>query len=40
MSAYAKADSEDWYEEVAAPQCHFQGSIFVTFNARAFLDCE
>ena len=38
MSAYAKAGKEEWFEEVAAPECHFQGSIFVTFNARAFLE--
>ncbi|TFK20828.1 hypothetical protein FA15DRAFT_707733 [Coprinopsis marcescibilis] len=38
MSAYARADTEDWFEEIAAPQCHFQGSIFVTFNARNFLE--
>lgn len=40
MSAYAKAGKEEWFEEVATPQCHFQGSIFVTFNARAFLEGE
>ncbi|RXW25730.1 hypothetical protein EST38_g170 [Candolleomyces aberdarensis] len=40
MSAYARAKSEDWFEEIAAPQCHFQGSIFVTFNARAFLEAH
>ncbi|KAH6897986.1 hypothetical protein BKA70DRAFT_1159601 [Coprinopsis sp. MPI-PUGE-AT-0042] len=38
ISAYARADSEDWFEEIAAPQCHFKGSIFVTFAARDFLE--
>ncbi|TEB20801.1 hypothetical protein FA13DRAFT_1672147 [Coprinellus micaceus] len=40
MSAYAKAGKEELFEEVAAPECHFQGSIFVTFNARAFLEAH
>ncbi|KAF6743411.1 hypothetical protein DFP72DRAFT_933565 [Ephemerocybe angulata] len=40
LSAYARAKSEDWFEEIATPQCHFQGSIFVTFNARAFLEAH
>jgi hypothetical protein len=38
MSAYACGKTDEWFEEIAAPQCHFQGSIFVTFNARAFLE--
>ncbi|KAJ3525317.1 hypothetical protein NMY22_g10627 [Coprinellus aureogranulatus] len=40
MSAYAKAGKEEWFEEVEKAQCHFVGSIFVTFAARAFLEGE
>ncbi|CAA7263131.1 unnamed protein product [Cyclocybe aegerita] len=39
ISAYKKtSDSGRSYEEIAAPQCHFQGSIFVTKNAEAYLN--
>ncbi|KJA20619.1 hypothetical protein HYPSUDRAFT_42924 [Hypholoma sublateritium FD-334 SS-4] len=33
MSPAAKGS----FEEIAAPQCHFQGSVFVNDNARSFL---
>ncbi|RDB20569.1 hypothetical protein Hypma_012275 [Hypsizygus marmoreus] len=40
LSAYGQtnASSEFSFQEVASPQCHFQGSIFVTNHARTFLD--
>ncbi|KAH6897540.1 hypothetical protein BKA70DRAFT_751100 [Coprinopsis sp. MPI-PUGE-AT-0042] len=43
VSAYGKkkgAASKDAaeFEEIAAPQCHFQGSIFVSIHARLFLE--
>ncbi|CAA7260294.1 unnamed protein product [Cyclocybe aegerita] len=38
ISAYKKKPGTNHtYEEIAAPQCHFQGSIFVTKNAEAYL---
>ncbi|KAH6902739.1 hypothetical protein BKA70DRAFT_1516711 [Coprinopsis sp. MPI-PUGE-AT-0042] len=42
VSAYAKKgdtgkDAAE-LEEIAAPQCHFQGSIFVSVHARLFLE--
>ncbi|KAG2015103.1 hypothetical protein CC2G_008399 [Coprinopsis cinerea AmutBmut pab1-1] len=40
ISAYARSQSGDWFEEIAAPQCHFKGSIFVTFAARDFLEAR
>lgn len=41
LSAYSCASgSADSFEEIAPPQCHFNGSIFVTFNARAYLEAH
>ncbi|KDR69814.1 hypothetical protein GALMADRAFT_255630 [Galerina marginata CBS 339.88] len=31
-------DATDTYEEIAAPQCHFHGSVFVSIHARVFLE--
>ncbi|KAF8959231.1 hypothetical protein BDZ97DRAFT_1906233 [Flammula alnicola] len=30
--------AKETFEEVAAPQCHFHGSVFVSIHARLFLD--
>jgi hypothetical protein len=42
ISAYTKkagCDSKtDTFEEIAIPQCHFFGSVFVSINAQLFLD--
>ncbi|TFK31142.1 hypothetical protein BDQ12DRAFT_740169 [Crucibulum laeve] len=40
ISAYRRAipDKGDIFEEIAPPQCHFHGSIFVTHHARVFLE--
>ncbi|KAF6752246.1 hypothetical protein DFP72DRAFT_991107 [Ephemerocybe angulata] len=42
VSAYSKkmSDSSEiaTFEEIAAPQCHFHGSVFVSIHARLFLD--
>ncbi|KAF8802608.1 hypothetical protein BYT27DRAFT_7196548 [Phlegmacium glaucopus] len=39
ISAYRQTSPHTQsYEEIAAPQCHFYGSIFVTGQARKFLD--
>ncbi|CAA7260296.1 unnamed protein product [Cyclocybe aegerita] len=39
ISAYKKTSASGHaYEEIAAPQCYFYGSIFVTRNARDFLE--
>ncbi|RDB20568.1 Heat shock protein 12A [Hypsizygus marmoreus] len=40
LSAYGQSKSRNKFsfQEVASPQCHFQGSIFVTNHARTFLD--
>ncbi|EDR07866.1 uncharacterized protein LACBIDRAFT_298123 [Laccaria bicolor S238N-H82] len=41
LSAYGCASgSADTFQEIAPPQCHFKGSIFVTFNARTYLDAH
>ncbi|KAJ3514774.1 hypothetical protein NLJ89_g2173 [Agrocybe chaxingu] len=38
ISAYKKKSADGHaYEETAAPQCHFQGSVFVTKNAETYL---
>ncbi|KAJ2928089.1 hypothetical protein H1R20_g9020, partial [Candolleomyces eurysporus] len=36
-TTYAKR-ADGWYEEIAAPQCHFNGSIFVTLAAQKYLN--
>ncbi|KAF8885945.1 hypothetical protein BD779DRAFT_1611821 [Infundibulicybe gibba] len=36
LSAYSK-ESNSQFEEIAPPQCHMMGSIFVTQNARTFI---
>ncbi|RXW25676.1 hypothetical protein EST38_g182 [Candolleomyces aberdarensis] len=36
-TTYAKR-ADGWYEEIAAPQCHFNGSIFVTLAAQQYLN--
>ncbi|RXW25697.1 hypothetical protein EST38_g165 [Candolleomyces aberdarensis] len=43
VSAYSKKMSDTntsigTFEEIAAPQCHFHGSVFVSIHARLFLD--
>lgn len=40
ISSYSKnvGEAKDTFEEVAAPQCHFHGSVFVTIHARLFLE--
>ncbi|KAJ2912877.1 hypothetical protein MD484_g7539, partial [Candolleomyces efflorescens] len=43
ISAYTKKTgrhkkASETFEEIAIPQCHFFGSVFVTINARLFLD--
>jgi len=42
ISSYSKKvdPSKDIFEEIAAPQCHFHGSVFVTILARVFLESE
>jgi len=37
ISSYSRNQKEG-FEEIAAPQGHFQGSVFVTINARRFLE--
>jgi len=39
ISAYAHSDkSTVGFEEIAAPQCHFHGSVFVSIHARVYLE--
>ncbi|KAF9524963.1 hypothetical protein CPB83DRAFT_944651 [Crepidotus variabilis] len=40
ISSYCRntAASKETFDEVAAPQCHFHGSVFVSIHARMFLD--
>jgi hypothetical protein len=40
VSSYSRnlKASKETFEEVAAPQCHFYGSVFVSIHARLFLD--
>ncbi|KAH6917102.1 hypothetical protein BKA70DRAFT_1367619 [Coprinopsis sp. MPI-PUGE-AT-0042] len=42
MSAYSRyrsaANEPLTFKEIAPPQCHFHGSVFVSINARVFLD--
>jgi len=40
VSSYSKnlKATKETFEEVAAPQCHFYGSVFVSIHARLFLD--
>ncbi|KAF8989882.1 hypothetical protein BDQ17DRAFT_1288292 [Cyathus striatus] len=39
ISSYGQSNSPQLaFEEIASPQCHFQGSIFVTAHARVFLE--
>ncbi|KAJ2928235.1 hypothetical protein H1R20_g8854, partial [Candolleomyces eurysporus] len=42
ISAYSKkaqsGNANDIFEEIAIPQCHFFGSVFVSIHARLFLD--
>jgi hypothetical protein len=40
VSSYSKSTqaSKVTFEEVAAPQCHFHGSVFVSIHARLFLE--
>ncbi|KAF8161579.1 hypothetical protein B0H34DRAFT_701592 [Crassisporium funariophilum] len=40
ISSYSRniKAAKDTYEEVAAPQCHFHGSVFVSIHARLFLE--
>ncbi|KAF9476870.1 hypothetical protein BDN70DRAFT_881863 [Pholiota conissans] len=39
VSSYSRntSASKETFEEVAAPQCHFHGSVFVSIHARLFL---
>ncbi|KAF8962417.1 hypothetical protein BDZ97DRAFT_2022504 [Flammula alnicola] len=37
VSTYRTQDAANTYEEIAAPQCHFHGSVFVNVLARVFL---
>jgi len=37
ISSYSR-HQQGSFEEIAAPQCHFHGSVFVTFHARRFLE--
>jgi len=37
ISSYSRNQKES-FEEIAAPQCHFHGSVFVTILARRFLE--
>ncbi|KIJ93867.1 hypothetical protein K443DRAFT_134933 [Laccaria amethystina LaAM-08-1] len=37
VSTYGKSTNKEAFEEIAAPECHFHGSIFVTVHARIFL---
>jgi len=36
ISSYSR-NSKESFEEIAAPQCHFHGSVFVSIHARQFL---
>ncbi|KDR70712.1 hypothetical protein GALMADRAFT_103100 [Galerina marginata CBS 339.88] len=40
VSSYAKQarTTEDTFPEIAVPQCYFHGSVFVSINARIFLE--
>ncbi|PPR01379.1 hypothetical protein CVT24_006217 [Panaeolus cyanescens] len=40
ISAYSKTmgAGKDTFEEIAAPQCHFHGSVFVSIHARLYLE--
>ncbi|EAU91818.1 hypothetical protein CC1G_04585 [Coprinopsis cinerea okayama7 len=38
ISAYRKPKYSKTFEEISTPQCHFQGSVFVSINARLYLD--
>jgi len=43
ISSYSRnttAGGKESFDEIAAPQCHFHGSVFVTVNGRIFLDSE
>ncbi|KAF8901884.1 hypothetical protein CPB84DRAFT_1776920 [Gymnopilus junonius] len=37
VSSYT-SNAKESYEEIAAPQCHFHGSVFVSIHARVFLE--
>ncbi|PPQ68957.1 LOW QUALITY PROTEIN: hypothetical protein CVT26_001828 [Gymnopilus dilepis] len=37
ISSYRKSAQGHTYEEIAPPQCHFHGSVFVSIRARIFL---
>ncbi|EDR07806.1 uncharacterized protein LACBIDRAFT_297982 [Laccaria bicolor S238N-H82] len=38
FSTFSRSANHDTFEEIAAPQCHFHGSVFVTMHARSFLN--
>ncbi|PPR01388.1 hypothetical protein CVT24_006226 [Panaeolus cyanescens] len=40
ISSYSKTmgAGKDTFEEIAAPQCHFHGSVFVSIHARLYLE--
>ncbi|KAH9485815.1 Heat shock 70 kDa protein 12B [Psilocybe cubensis] len=40
ISSYSKSSrgGKEVFEEIAAPQCHFHGSVFVTIHAKLFLE--
>ncbi|KAF9047806.1 hypothetical protein BJ165DRAFT_1403442 [Panaeolus papilionaceus] len=40
ISSYSKSTGagKDTFEEIAAPQCHFHGSVFVSIHARLYLE--
>ncbi|KAK7472127.1 hypothetical protein VKT23_000249 [Stygiomarasmius scandens] len=42
LSTYAKMDTKitTFFKEISRPQCHFTGSIFVTFQARQYLQSK
>ncbi|KAF5374607.1 hypothetical protein D9615_008998 [Tricholomella constricta] len=38
LSAYGEGPTKGTFEEIASPQCHLQGSVYVTIRARTFLE--
>ncbi|KAJ3530024.1 hypothetical protein NMY22_g8745 [Coprinellus aureogranulatus] len=40
LSAYSKTGTTTRFEEIAAPQCHFHGSVYVSIHARIFLESK
>ncbi|KAG5644291.1 hypothetical protein DXG03_008709 [Asterophora parasitica] len=38
LSAYGQGSKKGTFEEIASPQCHLQGSVYVTTRAKKFLE--